>query len=532
MDNIVYWLQSSLMRVFPNSPASNKKNICIHGAGNERISFQACLRNLTPVQINTRISVSGPKDLGIQVRRVGYVLVRHHNTDTNESELDGVGHIPGYVPDPLFPEETATLGPFESHAFWITVSIPPNLQPGIRTLNIQFIDGDTVECTLTANITVYPFTSQPSHNFPVTHWIYADAICDWYSAEPFDERFWAIAEQYLKNLVEHGNNCLYVPLFTPPTDGVKRPTQLLRVTTTGPDKYLFDFSDVQRWVQLAKKHGAKYFEWTHLFSQWGARYGIRIYRNNQDINSLIWPPETEANSETYRKFLAQFLPEFHRFLQSNRLVEQSFFHLSDEPGKDDLQNYKEARNILKELAPWMKIADALSDINYGREGLTDIPIPSIESARYYADAGIPAWTYFCCGPRGNYLNRLMDTSLAKIRMSGWLFYHLGAKGFLHWGYNYWYKRGANCLIDPFMEQSGQAWPEWPYGDTFVVYPGEHGPIDSIRWEIFAESLQDYSLLQTAGIARDDNLFSALKGYDDFPKTEEWLDAARSHVLSL
>ena len=33
----------------------------------------------------------------------------------------------------------------------------------------------------------------------------------------------------------------------------------------------------------------------------------------------------------------------------------------------------------------------------------------------------------------------------------------------------------------------------------MIYPGKDGPIDSLRWEVFAESLQDYAILQTAAI---------------------------------
>ena len=52
----------------------------------------------------------------------------------------------------------------------------------------------------------------------------------------------------------------------------------------------------------------------------------------------------------------------------------------------------------------------------------------------------------------------------------------------------------------------------------MIYPGKDGPIDSIRWEVFAESLQDYAILQTAGIKPDDPLLAPLKSYADFPKT--------------
>ena len=115
-------------------------------------------------------------------------------------------------------------------------------------------------------------------------------------------------------------------------------------------------------------------------------------------------------------------------------------------------------------------------------------------------------------------------------MSGWLFYRLGAKGFLHWGYNYWYKMDTQQLEDVFLEGAGGAWPGIPYGDPFEVYPGPDGPIDSIRWEVFAESLQDYAILQTAGVAPNSSMLGEIKSYEDFPKNEDWIQKKVTAIL--
>ena len=64
----------------------------------------------------------------------------------------------------------------------------------------------------------------------------------------------------------------------------------------------------------------------------------------------------------------------------------------------------------------------------------------------------------------------------------------------------------------------------------VVYPGPDGPYDSIRWEVFAESLQDYAILQSAGTDPDDPLLAPLRSYEDFPKTAEWISQALKQVL--
>jgi hypothetical protein len=125
----------------------------------------------------------------------------------------------------------------------------------------------------------------------------------------------------------------------------------------------------------------------------------------------------------------------------------------------------------------------------------------------------------------------MDTPLTKIRMSGFLFHKLNANGFLHWGYNYWDQMDTENLVDTFKHGDAKAWPSIPYGDPFVVYPGPDGPIDSIRWEVFSEGLQDIAIMQSAGVKRDDPMLSELKDYGHFPKNEEWIENAMNMILN-
>lgn len=204
---------------------------------------------------------------------------------------------------------------------------------------------------------------------------------------------------------------------------------------------------------------------------------------------------------------------------------------SDEPHAEQQEDYRRARLVLKDLAPWMKVMDALSDATFAKQRLVDTSVCTITGIAGFIEQGLPAWCYFCCHPRGRWLNRLLDDSLAKIRMSGWLFYRWPIKGFLHWGYNFWYQPGSERRIDPFVVADANNWPAWPYGDPFVVYPGKDGPLDSIRWEVFAESLQDYALLQTMGVSRDASALAPLRSFHDFPRTEQWLTRQRRRLLT-
>lgn len=527
---VFIWLESSLKRVYPVSPAGST-NLDLLAARNGKVAFQICIRNEEEHPIDVQCTLSGPNDIKPLVRVAGLVPLPHFTPNTPASELDGQGALPGLTPDPLFPEDHIEIGPFESRSFWITVSIPPAATPGQHAIHATLAWKDNQHAGLVIPLEVSHFTIQPRRNFHVTHWWRGEATWDYYKTGMFDDRWYELTKAQLVDMLDHGSDVVYVPVFFDRREIFKHPCQLLKVTEPAPGKYEFDWSEVKKFTDLCKAVGFRHFEWSHFWIYWGVQNPVRVYKQDGTNYVTLWPPDISGFSETYLNFLRQFLPAFHDFLAKEQMLDCSYFHLSDEPGEDAVARYRKARQILRDLAPWMKVMDALSDIRYGREGITDIPVPMVSAADNYIKEGIPHWVYYCCWPEGAYLNRFMDTPLPKVRMSGWLFYRLGAEGFLHWGYNYWDKMASEEPGDPFHDASNGGWPGIPYGDPFEVYPGTNGPIDSIRWEVFAESLQDYAILQTAGIKPGDPLLSSIKSYSDFPKSEEWIDQALKKILT-
>ncbi len=544
-DGVKYWSETSLNRVYPNSPVGSAAPLALTTCRNARLSFQVCFRHQKDCSIRVRADVAPPEGWTARVRRVGYVPIQQLDTDVPLDETDGIGQAPGLVPDPLYPEQTAHVGPEANAAFWITLHVPADAKAGVTRLNVKLKPEDAFRfpgwtgasdkgVELSIDVDVKPLVLNHRQDFPVTQWISIDSIWEYYKIPPFSDRFWQLADAYVADMTAHNVNVIYCPVFNARHEILERPAQLLRVRPKDENNYEFDFTDVRRWIRLALKNGAEYLEWTHFFTPapTSGKHPQRIYERWDSIGKLLWPPETSAMSDAYKSFLAQFIPRFKAVLEEEKVFDKSLFHCADEPdGDEQLADYRRARGLLRELAPWMKVMDAMSDPRYAVEGLTDMPIPSIVTAPQFAAAKCPAWVYFCCGPRGRYLQRLLDTPLAKWRMAGWLFYKLNAKGFLHWGHNYWFVFCTGTPTNPFIDAAVSAWPGMPHGDAFVVYPGQDGPIDSIRWEVFAESLQDYAMLQSAEISRDDPLLAELKSYESFPKSEQWLQAATTDILA-
>jgi hypothetical protein len=124
---------------------------------------------------------------------------------------------------------------------------------------------------------------------------------------------------------------------------------------------------------------------------------------------------------------------------------------------------------------------------------------------------------------------------ARNRIIGMQLYKFDIRGFLQWGYNFWYSQYSRYPVDPFrVTDAGYAFPS---GDAFVVYPGEDGPIESLRLEVFYEALQDLRALKLLEslIGRDTVLNILEEGLDEpisftkYPIDMEWLLKKREQI---
>ena len=255
------WLESSLRRVFPDTPPGAKE-LSLLAARNTRVSFQVALRTADAVKTKTACAVSGADDLKPRVRFVALVPVPHHTPNTPLSDLDGIGDIPGLVPDPLMPWTEVEIGPRQSRSYWISLKIPPDAKPGPRELTVRMTlgadtkDGKLTVVELPVKLQISPLVVQPRKNFPVTHWWQGQSTWDYYETGMFqDPRWWEITRAQLENMLDHGSDVVYVPMFFMRRETFERPCQLLIANEPSPGKYEFDFSRVKQFTDLCRDIG-------------------------------------------------------------------------------------------------------------------------------------------------------------------------------------------------------------------------------------------------------------------------------------
>ncbi len=425
----------------------------------------------------------------------------------------------------------------ESHALWVDYA-PADEVTGEKTITVILkTAAATFEKSFTLNIID---AKLPPQTLLYTNWFHNDCLCTYYNVEVFSDEYWRIVENYIKNAAYHGMNMILTPVFTPPLDtevGGERPTVQLVKVIKEKGKYSFDFENFKKYIKLCLDNGIEAFEISHLFTQWGAAHAPKIIATVNGKEKKIFGWETNAHTKAYTEFLESFSKAFKKEIKELGIKDRCWIHVSDEPNFDQLKTYKKAADTIHRLFKGFNTFDALSDIEFFKEGLIKTPVSSEGEADIFKPVVKNFWTYHCCGQVTDFLpNRMFSMPSQRNRILGILLYKYNAQGFLQWGHNFWYSQYSKYPVDPFkVTDAGGAFPS---GDSFVVYPGKNGePLNSLRHKVFLHAMQDLRALNLLEKKKGRNFVMELiekdldipLSFKTYPHEYKWIIDVRERV---
>lgn len=484
-------LCSSLEKVFSTDSVFPPSINRISAPGNSRAAFQLVVKTGK----EEPISIGVDSELECTVFCVKEIPSAMPLPEDRGNTAVVGGALPGLYPDLLIPYTGEVMTQADkATAIWIEVYT--GTKPGDYDITVKVTSElAEQEHRLTVTVAAAEIKKQTLKHI---NWFHTDCLLAHYNTPVFSEDYWRIVENFATNAYKHGVNVLFTPLFTPPLDteeGGERPTvQLVGVRKTR-QQYSFDFSKLDRWVDMAHRIGFEYFELSHLFTQWGAKHAPKIIADTIQGERRIFGWETKSDSEEYETFLKQFGAALTEYTDKKGITDKCYVHCSDEPGASDLHRYKKPATMINEYFGAFTHIDALSDYSFYKSGLIDLPVPSEAEIDRFAGKVPELWTYYCCGPyKDNYPNRFFALPSIKNRILGTLLYKYDCKGFLHWGFNFWFTQYSKAQINPFeVSDAGGAFSS---GDAFIVYPGEDGmPLSSLRQKVFYNGIEDYEMLR-------------------------------------
>ena len=473
-----------------------------------------------------------------QVMNVPVAMTTHVNgTDDNYLRTS-----PGLFPDvlrPLYYEGTVTFAKDLLNSVWVEINIPKDMTAGKYSFSVEFNGGDNGNSCSSLDIEIIDAVL-PDEDIYFTQWFHADCLANYYNIDVWSERHWEIVESFAKTARRNGINMLLTPVFTPPLDtavgGERRTTQLVGIELNN-GSYKFDFSLLDRWIDMLNRCGIEYIEISHLFTQWGAKHAPKIMATVDGEYKKIFGWHTDAHCKEYADFLHIFLTELLAHLKSRGDDKRCFFHVSDEPHAGDEDNYRESKAIVSDLLKNYTIMDALSKIEFYNLGIIEHPIPSNNHITPFLEAKIPGlWTYYCVSQPIEVSNRYQSMPNWRNRSIGMQIYKYNIAGFLQWGYNFYNNQFSGDPINPFYEQSCDY--AFPGGDPFSVYPAMDGTaLESPRLVVFYEGLQDIKAMKLAEkltshehvVGVMESTFSSEITFDTCAKSSEMMHRIREAV---
>lgn len=479
---------SNLEKVFPYvEPKTQSNGTTLAG---EPFSFQV-------VAFAEDSSASGmilnvEADIPYELYKEGYVPATYTISTVNDGYI-----LPqhGIFPEVLQPTDGSfniTVGRYVP--FWIKANTD---KAGDYTFKFKLTYNGEVFAETEYTLKVYSSTLA-DNDLILTNWMHYDGIAHQTETEVFSEEFYSATENYVKCAAEHGQTMLYIPMVTPALDtavGTERLTVQAVGVTYIDGKYTFDFTNFDRIISIAQKYGIKYFELSHLFTQWGAEFCPKVVATTVDGVKKIFGWETSSEGKEYTEFLTAFLPSLQNHTDELGITDNCLLHLSDEPHETHLERYGRLKQTVKALAPKYKLIDALSDYGFYEKGYVEHPFVCLGAEKPFVENNADFWVYYCCGPHhSNYTNRFFIMPFLRVRILGIQLYLNNIKGFLHWGFNFYNSQYSKRQINPYYEADADG--AFPAGDSFLVYPSKDGRVfSSTRLEALSNGINDYRALR-------------------------------------
>lgn len=517
-------LVSSLEKIFSNEVKGECLS-CTTLLRNEPFSFQIAFKNENLVDAVTPIYVKVESDLEtrlISEYLVGYVPVTR--ADFTDSDEFFERKTPGLYPDMLLKRKTnaeviddgqwwaprwteqneeyllnAVRDSYQ--ALWFTINENgEEIKAGKHYINVLFFDSSNQECVAEEKLELEVIDARlPDQTLIYTSWFHCDCLADTYGVEVFSDRFFQIMRSFVTEAAKTGMNMILLPAFTPPLDttpGRERKTVQLVSVDVKDGEYIFDFSLMRRYIQICRECGIEKFEHNHLFTQWGAKHAPKVMASVDGEYKRIFGWDTDSTSEEYAIFLKSYLKELKLFIKEMNLEKNIMFHISDEPDIKYISFYENAQKIVGDEIKEYMCGDALSHFDYYKKGYTKTPIVIANSTEIdeFVKNCDNYWVYYTGAQlTEGCSNRIIPTTSARNRVIGLQMYVGGAKGFLHWGYNYYYGVLSHGLFNPMINPCGY---NQLAGTSYVVYPDIRGyAIPSLRMKVLYEGFNDYRALQ-------------------------------------
>ncbi|NLM77395.1 MAG: DUF4091 domain-containing protein [Ruminococcaceae bacterium] len=445
----------------------------------------ACVQLLTDMDLRQSECIdftwSAPDTIALDLYRLIAVQVEANSardrltTMDYESVADFVTRrAPFMVYDAMEEVVAGACVPEGRLAFFVRVNVAAGSAVGFHECVLRLnVGGQKAEINIKLAVTQAIIPPLEQASFGVVNWLDLKRLAEAHKVKQDSSEFWKITERYVKHQLDMRSNHLMLPSGVPLRDENNRVVD-------------FDFAMTEKLGKMALRAGFSYVYggFVARFKQW-----------NDSEHYLLWDRDIGVSSHEGYRQLKLYFEKLWALVLENGWEHNYMQCMVDEPQFQNSLSYRVLGGICRKCMPGVVIHDPVETTTI--EGALDIWCVKqqvfenhLEEYKALQALGEEMWIYTCGYPAGKMMNRVLDLPLAATRLVSWMCSRHGAKGFLHWGYNSYHtdapfeKTCLGTVTGDFM----------PPGNSFIVYPGNEGPLYSVRAQLQKLCAEDFELL--------------------------------------
>jgi hypothetical protein len=507
-EDVVLWEASSGWKVWKDRPPPKQagRTLTVQAARNETEAVQLVVSprvllkgvRIEPGALTGPDGASVPAD-AIDVLNVEYVHIQMPTDYTGSAD---------YWPDPLSPiDGPIDLDADENHPFWIRISVPQGTPPGDYRGHVA-ISSEGYTAAVPLEVQVYDFelpdrmTCETAFGFsPHRAFAYHGARTREQQIELLDKYFQSFADHHIS-----------------PYD----PAALREFTVEWPD--VRPGEDVDPETLVARFNWS---EWDRAMRKAIDHYHFNTFRIPlQGMGGGSFKSRREpvllgfgADTPEYKALFGSYCRQLEEHLRENGWFDEGFVYWFDEPDVRDYPFVTKGFERLKHHAPGLRrmLTEQIEPELIGGPNLwcpntVNYQDDLADERRKHGDQ---FWWYVCTGPKAPYTTLFIDHAGTEMRVWLWQTWKRRIDGILVWQTNYWTSDAAypgpdnlqNPYADPMSWQAGSTSASmkspWGNGDGRFLYPPKAGadgrparplitgPVESIRWEMLRDGIEDY-----------------------------------------
>ncbi|MCL4692500.1 MAG: DUF4091 domain-containing protein [Candidatus Hydrogenedentes bacterium] len=513
-EDIGVWWASSGWKISTDRPLPEAvaNAILIRAARNEAEAAQLVVRPARDLKGLTAAvgELRGPNGAIMTSNSIDVLRVRYVDVTI---PTDHTGAIAPW-PDPLPPlNAPLDISAGMNQPLWIRVHVPRDAKPGLYEGNVQ-LSAEGYESKVPLQVEVYGFDLPDRPTCTSAFGFSPGEVYRYHNlTEPSQQR--EVMDQYLQSFSEHR-----ISPYNP------APLDPFVVTWPGVDHYKQGTTSN---LEEAFTPTIDWTAWDTAMTKAMDNFGFTSFQlpiigmGGGTFHARTEPSLLGYTEDTpeYQAAFANYCRQVEAHLRDKGWLDEAYVYWFDEPDPKDYDFVMNGFRKIREAAPGIPrmLTEQVEPELIGGPTLW-CPISDafdMEDAEVRRAEGEKFWWYVCTWPTAPYCGLFIDHPGTALRVWLWQTWQRKIDGILIWQSNYWTSNTAfpdepqNPYADPMGWTTGYGTPPgvklpWGNGDGRFMYPPEAaadgsqseavlaGPVDSIRWEMLRDGVEDYEYL--------------------------------------